>query len=97
MSDSPGLTVDLARPEWQDAPDTLVSLLASHEAGPVTFDGAGCRALPTQVVQIVLSACRTFAPRGMPVRLDGATPELIAGLEALALAEAIPGVGEGRA
>ena len=90
MSDSPGLTVDLSRPEWEDAPDTLVSLLAGHDGGPVIFDGSGCRALPTQLVQIVLSACRTFGPRGVPVRLDGATPALAGGLAALGLADAIP-------
>ena len=90
MSDSPGLTVDLSRPEWEDAPDTLVSLLAGHDSGPVVFDGAGCRALPTQLVQIVLSAVRTFGPRGVPVMLDGATPALRDGLSALGLVDAIP-------
>ena len=90
MSDSPGLTVDLSRPEWEDAPDTLVSLLAGHDSGPVVFDGGSCRALPTQIVQIVLSACRTFGPRGVSVRLEGATPALTAGLASLGLAEAIP-------
>ena len=93
MSDSTGLTVDLSRPEWEDAPDTLVSLLAGHDSGPVVFDGSRCRALPTQLLQIVLSACRTFTPRGVPVRLDGATPALVRGLAALGLTDAIPGAG----
>ena len=90
MSQAPGLVIDLSRPDWEDAPDTLAALMAGHESGDILLDGSACKALPTVLVQVLLSARKTFEPRGIAVRLGSPTPALVAGLEALGLGSALP-------
>ena len=94
MTNADGLTIDLAEPGWADAPETLVSLLSAHDQGPVTFDASAAGLPATQVVQAILSAMKTFEPKGQPVRVVGATEAFVDGLETLGLADAVLNKGD---